>query len=158
MGYLKTASCHAEKIRGVSPNFCSISPFCPRDFYVSRADKHSDLTRERFAPRVTVMAVAADFHRDFLIPESTVLQYSRSSSASNGLRYSFVDLLYNKITGFARGTGNSIKLYPLQRQTYVFAFRRMRNCTPSPSRWYCEARCITIDGVPPLPEMGCSGG
>ena len=51
-------------------------PICPRDLYVSQSDKHSDLT-VCMANRVTVMAVATDFHRDFLIPGHTVLQYVR---------------------------------------------------------------------------------
>ena len=41
-------------------------PICPRDLYESQNDKHSDLRSEA---SVTVMAVAADFHRNFLIPE-----------------------------------------------------------------------------------------
>ena len=43
--------------------FAKDSSFCPRDLYDSQLDKHSDLTARG---RVTVMAVAADFHRDFL--------------------------------------------------------------------------------------------
>ena len=44
-------------------------PFiCPRCSCGSRSDKHSDLTfTANTVKRVTVMAVAADFHRDFLI-------------------------------------------------------------------------------------------
>jgi len=45
--------------------FAPSLPFCPRDFYSSQNNKHSDLGKIS----VTVMAVATDFHRDFLIPE-----------------------------------------------------------------------------------------
>ena len=45
-----------------------------RDFYRSQSDKHSDL---RDYTSVTVMAVATDFHRDFLITLHTVLRYVR---------------------------------------------------------------------------------
>lgn len=43
------------------------------------------------------MAVAADSHRDFLIPERTVPQYARQWSISIPMRcvYSFVCLYYN---------------------------------------------------------------
>lgn len=43
-----------------------ISPDCPRDFYRAQNDKYSDL---RNGVSVTVMAVAAELHCDFLIPE-----------------------------------------------------------------------------------------
>ena len=61
MEYRKNAllSCHSKA-------FHTDPPFCPRVFYVSRGDKHSDLT---CIAGDTVMAVAADSHRDFLIPE-----------------------------------------------------------------------------------------
>lgn len=42
-------------------------PLCPRDFYGSQADKHSGWASGH-PESVTAMAVAADFHRDFLIP------------------------------------------------------------------------------------------
>jgi hypothetical protein len=53
-----------------------VLPVCPRVFYLAKTDQHSDLT-VCDANRDTVMAVAADSHRDFLIPEQTVLQYAR---------------------------------------------------------------------------------
>ena len=41
------------------------SPFARKSFYVSQNGEHSDLLQRQ----ITVMAVAADFHRDFLTPE-----------------------------------------------------------------------------------------
>lgn len=58
------------------PRKTRISPFCPRDFYETQNDKHSDLTVCK-TNGVTVMAVAADSHCDFLIPARTVRQYAR---------------------------------------------------------------------------------
>ena len=43
----------------------------------------------------TVMAVAADSHRRFLIPEYTVLQYTRQRITSMNCVYSFVYGYYN---------------------------------------------------------------
>ena len=62
MGYGR----HTDKGHPAVPVCVRISPNCPRDFYASRDDKHSDL---RSKASVTVMAVAADLHRNFLIPE-----------------------------------------------------------------------------------------
>ena len=44
---------------------------------MSQTDKHSDLTSH--SGGVTVMAVATDFHRDFLIPE----QYTTCPTTQN---------------------------------------------------------------------------
>ena len=49
----------------------SASPFAQETFYVSRHDKHSDWFCH--ATEDTVMAVAADSHRDFLIPEKVIV-------------------------------------------------------------------------------------
>ena len=46
-----------------------IPPSCPKDFYMAQNGKHSDLTCLS-STGDTVMAVAADSHRDFLIPEA----------------------------------------------------------------------------------------
>ena len=56
---------------------------------MSQTDKHSDLTSH--SGGVTVMAVAADFHRDFLIPE----QYTTCPTTQNicdDLRLFFCDI------------------------------------------------------------------
>jgi len=45
-----------------------VSPHLPKRPLLAQSDKHSDLT-VRLPNRDTVMAVAADSHCDFLIPE-----------------------------------------------------------------------------------------
>ena len=51
----------------------TVSPFAQETFSASQTDQHSDLTEETNFFRVTVMAVAADLHRDFLIPDSAAV-------------------------------------------------------------------------------------
>jgi hypothetical protein len=58
---IKAPSAGAQKYPAV---FCP-SPRLPKRLLQARSDKHSDLTYKRD----TVMAVAADSHCDFLIPE-----------------------------------------------------------------------------------------
>ena len=48
------------------------SPHLPKRPFQLQNDKHSDLTAKC---RITVMAVAADFHCDFLIPERKAPDY-----------------------------------------------------------------------------------
>ena len=74
MGYGR----HTDKGHPAVPVCVRISPNCPRDFYASRDDKHSDL---RSKASVTVMAVAADLHRNFLITESTERYFRQRSDA-----------------------------------------------------------------------------
>ena len=61
-------SCHSKDTLPVSPSADTLQ-IAQEFFRVSRSDKHSDLRSEA---SVTVMAVAADFHRNFLIPERSL--------------------------------------------------------------------------------------
>ena len=73
------------------------SPQFAQETFTARDDKHSDLRALLFVSSDTVMAVATDSHCDFLIPERTVKQYARQSSASARMNrvYSFVYTHYN---------------------------------------------------------------
>lgn len=65
-------SCHAGSGRNTNTSaahLVTVSPFAQETFSVSQTDQHSDLTDGETLPGVTVMAVAADSHRDFLIPD-----------------------------------------------------------------------------------------
>ena len=90
-------SCHSKAMPISYRHFIfTIPSSCPRDFYVSQGDKHSDLT-VCTANRNTVMAVVADSHRDFLTPEHTVAQYARQRIFYIQMPcvYSFVYILYH---------------------------------------------------------------
>ena len=79
-------------------------------FYRPQTDKHSDLTASECQKRsgVTVMAVAADFHRDFLVPECTVKRRTRQRRQKTPMIcvYSFVPTILShfgrKSNGFRR--------------------------------------------------------
>ena len=71
-----------------------LSSLCPRDFYRSQSDKHSDL---RGHASVTVMAVATDFHRDSLITLHAVLRlFGNELKIRMNCVYSFVKILLSK--------------------------------------------------------------
>ena len=65
--------------------FCRTLPFAQRVFFGTQIDQHSDLKAQGL---VTVMAVAADLHRNFLTP---VRKAHGFGIAPDGLCYSFVD-------------------------------------------------------------------
>ena len=76
-----------------------IPPSCPKDFYVAQNGKHSDLTCPS-STGDTVMAVAADSHRDFLTPEHAIRSHARQR-IPNGIQmncvYSFAILFYHTV-------------------------------------------------------------
>jgi hypothetical protein len=70
-----------------------ISPFAQESSLRSQVDKHSDL---RIRDPDTVMAVAADSHRDFLIPERAVSRRARQRGRSpDGLCLFFLHGYYS---------------------------------------------------------------
>jgi hypothetical protein len=72
-------------------SFCRTLPFAQRVFFGTQIDQHSDLKAQGL---VTVMAVAAEFHRDFLTP---VRKAHGFGIAPNGLCYSFVDSRISRV-------------------------------------------------------------
>ena len=85
--------CECGRRKKIPCRICRLPhlPICPRDFYRPQNDKHSDLRTSGKPTRssvfsqnsVTVMAVAADFHRDFLIPERYRLSVRPTTKAVN---------------------------------------------------------------------------
>jgi hypothetical protein len=71
--------------------FCRTPPFAQRVFFGTQIGQHSDLKAQGL---VTVMAVAAEFHRDFLTP---VRKAHGFGIAPNGLCYSFVDSRISRV-------------------------------------------------------------
>ena len=92
-----------------------LSSLCPRDFYRSQSDKHSDL---RGHASVTVMAVATDFHRDSLITWHAVLRlFGNELKIQMNCVYSFVNffvklsfIIQIRKSQFRECTLNNIKL------------------------------------------------
>jgi hypothetical protein len=84
-----------KRLRADLPEFPSPSPPLPKRPFRAQNDKHSDLAACG-ASLDTVMAVATDSHRDFLIPEHPVSRDARQRtdfSIPMNCVYSFVGLL-----------------------------------------------------------------
>ena len=81
-------------------------------FYDSQNDKHSDF--EPFTSSVTVMAVAADFHCDFLIPEvrrqaAHPIEFSLEVRTPNCV-YSFFDIIISFAPSVVKSLRRSLEI------------------------------------------------
>ena len=77
--------------------FFTLSSSCPRDLYVHRA---ISIPTCLFTNRDTVMAVATDSHRYFLIPERTAARPTTNISIQMLCVYSFVQYIISYLSAF----------------------------------------------------------